>query len=260
MVPSMQGRSGIVTGASRGIGRAIALELAGHGARLVLTARSAADLEGVATEVRDLGGEAHCFAEDLTAPHAASALVEVARDRFGGIDFVVTNAGTAKAGDFLNLTDGDWEDGFALKFFAHVRLLRAAWPDLSSRRGSVVLIAGRAGRTPTQTTMITGAVNAALNNFTKALANRGIEDGVRVNAVNPGAIKTDRYKKRLAIQAENAGSTVEQTELDLIRTEEIIGIGEPRQVASVVAFLLGPDAAYMHGSLVDVDGGRTKTV
>lgn len=260
VVPSLLGKVVIVTGASRGIGKAIALKLADEGAKLALTARSETDLENVAAEVRRRSGEAFCFAGDLRLSHVPFDLVSATRDRFGAIDCVVTNAGAAKSGDFLELNDDDWADGFALKFFAHVRLLKAVWSDLSARRGSVVIIAGRAARTPTSNTTITGAVNAALNNLTKALASRGIADGVRVNAVNPGAVRTERYTERMAKLVAKTGSSLEQAERDLIEKDDIIGIGEAGEIAEVVAFLLGPSSSYMQGSLVDVDGGRTKSV
>ena len=117
--------------------------------------------------------------------------------RFGRIDIVVNNAGATPRGDFLAFDDAAWDDGFALKFFGAVRLCRAAWPHLVEAQGCIVNIAGIGGRTGNAEFTIGGSVNAALLNLTKALADRGVRDGVRVNAVNPSGIATERTQVRI---------------------------------------------------------------
>ena len=191
------GKSAIVTGASRGIGRAIAIQLARHGANVLLTARDATRLNEVAAEIRGLGRQAAVCAVDLRVATAGAQVVAAAISAFGAIDIVVNNAGATKRGDFLQLTDDDWSDGFALKLHGAVRLTRAAWPHLTIRRGSVVIIAGVGGRTPGADFAIGGAVNGAMLSFTKALADVGVRDGVQVNAINPGFVRTDRFTARL---------------------------------------------------------------
>lgn len=191
------GKSAIVTGASRGIGRAIAIQLARHGANVLLTARDATRLNEVAAEIRGLGRQAAVCAVDLRVATAGAQVVAAAISAFGAIDIVVNNAGATKRGDFLQLTDDDWSDGFALKLHGAVRLTRAAWPHLTIRRGSVVNIAGVGGRTPGADFAIGGAVNGAMLSFTKALADVGVRDGVQVNAINPGFVRTDRFTARL---------------------------------------------------------------
>ena len=126
----------------------------------------------------------------MRKPEAPALLVEKTIEVLGGIDIVVNNAGATKRGDFLTLSEDDWTDGFALKFFGAVRLLRAAWPLLKQRKGSVVNIAGVGGRTPGAQFTIGGSVNAAMLSFTKAMADVGVGDGVQVNAINPGAVRT----------------------------------------------------------------------
>src|SRR3954451_18887477 len=119
------------------------------------------------------------------------------------IDLLVNNAGATKRGDFLTLTEADWADGYALKFFAAVRAARAAWPHLAQRGGAIVNIAGVGGRTGSAAFTIGGSVNAATLNLTKCLADRGVTDGVRVNAINPGSIATDRLQLRIRQVAES---------------------------------------------------------
>src|SRR3954469_16136738 len=156
----LAGKTAIVTGASRGLGRAIALRLGAAGARVAITARDLALLAEVACEIRLAGGEAVGFPGDLRLPGTASHLVDEVLGAFGGIDILVNNAGATKRGSFVALSEEDWADGFALKFFGAVRLTRLCWAELSKRHGSVVNIAGIGGRTPGAEFAIGGSVNA----------------------------------------------------------------------------------------------------
>ncbi|MGH9678736.1 MAG: SDR family NAD(P)-dependent oxidoreductase, partial [Candidatus Acidiferrales bacterium] len=176
----------IVTGSSRGIGRAIALRLARDGATIVLAARTDADLSKVAAEIQAGGGTATSVPMDLRKPDSPAGLVKAAIEAHGAIDIVINNAGATKRGDFFELTDVDWLDGYALKFFGAVRLTRAAWPHLKERRGSLLSIIGIGGHTPGPEFTIGGSVNGACLSFVKALSDIGIRDGVQVNAINPG--------------------------------------------------------------------------
>ena len=204
-MPALTGKVAIVTGSSRGIGRAIAIRLAADGATVMLTATNEPALKEVQREIEAAGGRASWLALDLRRPETASELVQATLARHGGIDIVVNNAGATKRGDFLALTDEDWADGFALKFFGMVRLLRAAWGPLKERKGSVVNIAGIGGRTPGPHFTIGGSVNAGMLSFTKAMADLGVRDGVQVNAINPGAIRTERFARRLEAAAKEQG-------------------------------------------------------
>ena len=174
MKQALSNKVAIVTGASRGIGRAIALKLAEEGAAVMLAARNAELLKEVRAEIETKGGRAAWLSLDLRKPEAPALLVEKTIEVLGGIDIVVNNAGATKRGDFLTLSEEDWTDGFALKFFGAVRLLRAAWPILKQRKGSVVNIAGVGGRTPGAQFTIGGSVNAAMLSFTKAMADVGV--------------------------------------------------------------------------------------
>ena len=256
----LDGKIAIVSGASRGIGRAIALRLAQDGAWLVLASRTAADLDKVATEIRANGGKATCVPGDLREPGAPAAEVKAALAAHGAIDILVNNAGATKRGDFFQLTDADWADGFALKFMAAVRLTRAAWPHLKARHGTVLNIIGAGGRTPGAEFTIGGAVNGACLSFTKAVADIGIRDGVQVNAINPGRVKTDRLKKMLEEEAAERGGDVEAATAEIIRQMNIVRLGEPEDVASLAAYMVSPQSRYMQGAFIDLDGGQTKTI
>ncbi|MBP7065665.1 SDR family oxidoreductase [Ferrovibrio sp.] len=247
----------IVTGASKGIGRAIAVELAAAGMKLVLAARSADLLQQLAA---DLPTDCLVQAMDLRQPQAGADLVQATLARFGRIDLLVNNAGATKRGDFLALSDEDWADGFALKFFGAMRLSRAAWPQLKAAQGSIVNIIGVGGRTGSAEFAIGGSVNAAGMNLTKVLADRGVTEGVRVNAINPGTIATDRLKTRIASFAQEQGISAEEAASRMPRAMGVARFGEPAEIARAVAFLASPAAAYISGAILDVDGGLTRTL
>jgi NAD(P)-dependent dehydrogenase (short-subunit alcohol dehydrogenase family) len=253
----LSGKVAIVTGASRGIGRAIAQTLGAEGMKLTLAARSKDQLDALAAS---LGTDCLVQAVDLRMPDTPSAVIEATVKKFGAIDLLVNNAGATKRGDFFELTDEDWADGFALKFFGAMRLSRAAWMHLMASRGTIVNIIGIGGRTGSAEFTIGGSVNAAFRLFTKALADRGVKDGVRVNAINPGFIKTERLETRLKTFADENKIPLSQAETQMAKATGVARFGEPSEVANVVAFLASPVSAYCHGTLVDIDGGQTRTL
>jgi 3-oxoacyl-[acyl-carrier protein] reductase len=251
------GKVAIVTGASRGIGCAIARALASEGMRVVLAARSRDRLDEVAASC---GTECLVHAADLRDPDAPASVIASTLARFGRIDALVNNAGATRRGDFLALTDADWADGFALKFSAAMRGCRAAWPHLAESRGAIVNIVGIGGRTGSADFTIGGAVNAALLNLTKALADRGQRDGVRVNAINPGFVSTERLQARVRAFAAEHGTDEAAASERMARASGVTRFGTPEEIARVVAFLASPRAAYCQGTIVDVDGGQTRTL
>jgi NAD(P)-dependent dehydrogenase (short-subunit alcohol dehydrogenase family) len=256
----LAGKTTIVTGASRGIGRAIAMRLATEGARAVLCARDAAALNEVRAAIQAAGGAAEALPLDLRQPDAPARLAAFAVERTGHIDLVINNAGATRRGKFESLTDDDWTDGFALKFFGAVRLTRAAWPHLKQSRGAVLFISGIGGRTPGAEFSIGGSVNAALLSLTKSLADAGLRDGIRVNTINPGTIRTQRFQMRLETRALEKGIDLATAENEFVVSAKVTRIGEPEDVAALTAFVLGPEGSLLHGAIIDLDAGATKTV
>jgi len=247
----------VITGASKGIGRSISQVLSQEGMRLVLSARSGELLQQVA---QSCSTDVVTLAADLRDEVVPQRLVDLAMQKFGRIDLLVNNAGATKRGDFLQLTEEDWRDGFALKFYGAVRCSRAAWPHLVATQGSIVNIVGIGGRTGSAEFSIGGAVNAALLNLTKVLADRGIKEGVRVNAINPGAIVTDRLTIRLKRMAEDRGISIDDAAARMAEEMGVKRFGEPAEIAAAVAFLASPVSNYCQGTILDVDGGQTKTL
>ena len=247
----------IVTGASRGIGRSIAETLSAEGMNIVLVARSHPELETVAAS---LSTESLVNAVDLRKPELAGQVVAETIRHFGRIDLLVNNAGATRRGDFLALSDEEWKDGFDLKFFGAMRLSRAAWPYLQAGEGRIVNIIGVGGRSGSAEFTIGGTVNAALMNLTKALADRGVRDGVRVNAVNPGSIATERLQIRIRNYARDRNITVEEAARQLPQEMKVARFGDPDEIARAVAFLASPQASYIQGTILDVDGGATRAL
>jgi 3-oxoacyl-[acyl-carrier protein] reductase len=263
----LAGKAAIVTGASRGIGLAIARRLVAEGMHVLMVARSADALaEHVAALSQGGGprgeqGSAVAHAADLRAPEAAGAALAVAMARFGRLDLLVNNAGATQRGDFLALDDAAWADGYALKFHGAVRMTRAAWPHLvAAGAGVVVNIAGAGGRIASADFTIGGSVNAALMNLTKALADRGVRDGVRVCCVNPGSIRSDRLKGRIATLAAERGLAEAEAARVLAAETGVARFGEPEEIGAVIAFLAGAGASYVQGAILDVDGGWIRAV
>jgi len=245
----------IITGASRGIGRSIAQVLSAEGMRLVVAARSA-DL--LAELARSCDSEVVPVAMDLRVETEPQRLIDIAVEKFGAIDLLVNNAGATKRGDFLELSESDWQDGFALKFFGAVRCSRSAWPHLQATNGSIVNIVGVGGRTGSAEFAIGGSVNAAVLNLTKVLADRGVADGIRVNAINPGAIATDRLQTRIGAFASDRGISLAEAAGQMAATLGISRFGEPEEIARAVAFLASP--GFSQGAILDIDGGQTRTL
>jgi 3-oxoacyl-[acyl-carrier protein] reductase len=247
----------LVTGSSRGIGRGIAEALAAEGCDVMLTGRDEKALEETASAIRAKGRRAASSTLDLREPGMAEKLIDQVRREFGGLDILVNNAGATKRGDFLELTDADWQDGYALKFFAHTRLARAAWPLLKERRGSLISIGGTGGRKPTAQFTIGSSVNAAVAAFTKCLADRGKTDGVQVNCIHPSVVETDRTRRRIKAEMERSGRPEKDIRAD-IRHEfnDVIRFGTVEDVGNLVTFIVSSRATWLHGATIDLDGGE----
>jgi 3-oxoacyl-[acyl-carrier protein] reductase len=256
----LTGKVALVTGSSRGIGRGVALTLAQEGCDVMLTGRDGAALREVAAGVEKLGRKAKYRAIDLRKEDAAAALVASVNESFGRLDILVNNAGTTKRGDFLALTDADWTEGYALKFFAHVRLSRATWPMLRDAQGSVVTIGGTSGRIPIAAFTIGSSVNAACAAFAKALADLGKTDHVQVNTIHPSYVETERFWRRIKADVERTGKTEAEVREWHRADINVTRFGTPEDVASLIAFMVSRRGRWLHGATIDMDGGEVPTL
>ena len=255
----LEDKVAVVSGGSRGIGKAIARRLAEEGSDVVIAARSEETLQVAADEISAVTGRRIVpIAADLSTGAGCETLYDAAVAEFDQIDILVNCAGATKSGPFLDLSDELWQEGFDLKFFGAVRLSRLFWPRLAASKGSVVNIVGGMARTPNPNFTIGGAVNAALANFTKALAGLGLEDDVNVNVVHPGQTRTERLDEMMADQAARSGQSPDDVLAAAVQRQGIRRIGMPEDVASLVAFLCSPEARHIQGTAISVDGGATK--
>jgi 3-oxoacyl-[acyl-carrier protein] reductase len=254
------GTVAIVTGASQGIGRATALQLAPTFSAVVLVARNDKALEEVAAQVESKGSKTLVLALDLSVPASADIVVSKTLETFGRIDALVNIAGAVPQIDLFEMTDEQWENGFALKFHGARRLTLRAWPSLKANRGSVIFTSGNSAVTPKAPYAAVGSVNAAIVALAKAFSDRGIEDGVQVNSVLPGPVFTERRRTYLEKWAPAHNTTVDEAMKTFPAQVGIGRFGKPEEIAELMAFLVSPAAKWMTGSSLRMDGGEVKAV
>jgi 3-oxoacyl-[acyl-carrier protein] reductase len=257
---NLKNKVALVTGSSRGIGRGIALALAQEGCDLMLTGTDQAALREACVAVAAHGGKVASHATDLRKDDAPSGLIDAVRKEFSRLDILVNNAGATKRGDFLTLTDADWQDGYALKFFAHVRLARAAWPLLKATAGALVTIGGTSGRVPAAGFTIGSSVNAACAAFSKALADLGKTDGVQVNCIHPSYVETERFWRRLKADMERTGQSEAEVREWHRNDIGVTRFGLPEDIAGLVAFVVSARGRWLHGATIDMDGGEVRAL
>jgi 3-oxoacyl-[acyl-carrier protein] reductase len=247
----------VVTGGSRGIGRAIAAAFAREGAQTMLAASSQANLDAAANAIGNSGPKPLTFAADLKKLDACQALHAFVKDRLGRCDVLVNNAGATRSGNFLELPDEAFSDGFALKYFACVRLSKLFWPMLKEREGRIVNIIGGAARTPDALFLVGGSVNSAMANFSKGLSVLGKKDGVNVNVIHPGLTETDRVTTLFQQRAQASGTTPDAIRKQSMEKDGLRRIGQPEDVAELALFLCTERARHIQGAAIAVDGGQT---
>lgn len=249
----------IITGGSKGLGRAIAMEMAKAGADPVIVSRDIEALEAAKSDIETTTGRnVLIVATDLSKRGTAEECVQEAVRQRGQIDILVNCAGATRRGDFFELTDQDWDGGYALKLHGAVRMCRAAWPYLKVSKGVVINVAGVSLRTPTKDFTIGASVNSALTTFSKSLADLGIEDGVRVNVINPGYIASERLDRRVDGIVRSTGQSKDEVHRDLLAGYGVPRFGKPLEIGEFAVFLASEKASYVHGIAIDIDGGASR--
>lgn len=255
----LRGKKAVVTGASKGIGLAIARALAAEGVDLVICARSADLLEQAANEMSAAHEVVvHTYPADLSTAEGISALAAFALERAGRVDILVNNAGAIPAGTIEGLDDEAWHRAYDLKLWGYVRLSKALLPGMKQRGSGVVLnIIGNAGKRPSAGYIAGGIANAGLMNFTAGLAHDAGPSGVRVVGINPGLTRTERLVTLTEKQAQDRGVPVAELQAGLGRDIPLRRVGEPEEVAAVAVFLVSDRASFVTGCVVPVEGGAT---
>jgi 3-oxoacyl-[acyl-carrier protein] reductase len=248
----------LVTGAGRGIGRAIALALAADGVRVAVCARTASDVHEVCELITHAGGSAVPIIADMSSLDGAVSAADTATAALGDLDILVNNAGGSDPKPIAELTDADWQAALDLNFFSAVRATARLAPGMQARgRGSIVNMASISGREPGKFVGPYSAAKAALINYSKLMSEFYAPSGVRVNCVLPGIIETSSTTRNTMKSAQATGRSPDEIMATMLRRNPIPAgrLGQPEEVAAVVRMLVAPDAAFVTGAAITVDGG-----
>jgi 3-oxoacyl-[acyl-carrier protein] reductase len=256
------GRVALVGGSSAGLGKAVATRLASEGARVAVNGRDAARAESAAALIRsETGGEAIAFPADVSDPRQVETLVGAVAARFGRLDILVCNAGGPPPTTFAEAPPNAWQRALDLSLMSTVHLCRAAVPLMEKRRwGRIVCMTSFAARQPLPNLILSTTARAGVLGFAKCLADEVAPRGILVTTVCPGWFRTDRVTQLAAERAARQGTTPEAVLGAQIATIPVGRMGEPEELASVVAFLASERASYITGAVFAVDGGYLRSI
>jgi len=236
----LAGKTVLITGGSKGIGRATAHVMAAEGARVLICSRSQAALDDAVSGIRKATGQSvEAISADLSTLEGVQWTAAEALRRLGRLDVLINNAGAIKGGDFLTMPDEEWTSGWSLKLLGYIRMARAVFPRMREQGGGA---------------------NAALINFTKALADLGAPSNILVTAVSPGPVQTERWDNLQRQQAEAAGQDLQSYIKEQSRGLPLGRIALPEEVADLVCFLASARASFLTGIAITLDGGISRGV
>jgi 3-oxoacyl-[acyl-carrier protein] reductase len=262
----LQDKVVLVTGASKGLGKAIAEAFAAEGSRVALSAHNQGELEQIVHEIQQRGGEAIAVAADLTNTDDVNHLVAETITRFGTVHALVNNVGTVgRFAAFEELSDDDWANVFNVNLFSAARITRKVLPAMQKQHwGRIINIASESGIQPDPFMPHYNASKAAMINLTKSLSKAYAKDGILVNTVSPAFIKTPALEHMMADQAKDKRITVQQAEEEFLRQNrphiELRRAGTPEEVAAAVVFLVSESASFITGTNLRVDGGSVASI
>jgi 3-oxoacyl-[acyl-carrier protein] reductase len=250
----------LVTGASRGIGYAIALELANEGCQVCINSRNADNLRPACQSIYEqTGASVYTSVGDVTDTSAAEIVVQEAVRLMGGLDLLVTNAGGPPPGQFETFDDSAWSHAIDLSFLSHVRLIRVALPHLrQSNAASVLTIASYSVKQPLPNLVLSNSIRSATIGLTKSLALELGSDGIRFNSILPAWTETERVRELMAHRAQTNGTTLEEEIAKQAHESPFRRMAKPIELAKPAVFLLSPAASYITGVMLSVDGGMYK--
>lgn len=258
----LKGKVALVAASSRGLGRAVAEELAAEGASLVLCARDAQALaETKDAIILNSGAEVFAVTADVVVPSDVKRVFDAGVERFGQIDILVTNAGGPPAGTFENLTTEQWEQAVRLTLFSAIELARQVLPGMKARGwGRILNITSIAVKQPVENLMLSNSLRAGVTGFARTLANEVAATGVTVNNILPGYTRTERVEELAAMMGAKQGITSAEFKARWEQEIPMKRLGEPREFAALAAFLVSERASYITGTSIQVDGGWIRSL
>lgn len=258
----LKGKVALVAAASRGLGRAVAEELAAEGASLVLCARGAESLaEACDCIERTTGASVHGVTGDVSSSSDVSRIVGAALERFGRVDILVTNAGGPPAGSFDSLSAQDWEAATRMTLTSVLELTRAVLPGMRQRRwGRILNITSIAVKQPVDNLMLSNSLRAAVTGFARTLANEVAAEGITVNNLLPGYTRTERVEELARSAADREGIAEADVRARWEGEIPMRRLGEPHEFAALAAFLASERASYITGTSITVDGGWVRSL
>ena len=258
----LNGKVALVTAASRGLGKAVAWELAREGARVGVCAREEKILQATASEIAaDTGAEVLPVVADVTKPDDIKKLASSVEERFGRIDILVSNAGGPPTGAFLDFDDAAWEAALRLNLLSTIRLCRAVLPGMRARGwGRIINITSASVKQPMDGFILSSAARCGVVGMAKTLANECGAEGITVNNVCPGYTLTDRVKHLAEEEATKEGKTVEEVIESFAANIPARRLGRPEELAGLVVFLASERAAYITGTTIQIDGGYVRSL
>ena len=246
-----------IAGASRGLGKACAKALADEGARIFICSRNAGELTRTAAELGAVGYSA----ADLSRTEEVKRAIAEAIAALGGLDCLVTNAGGPPTAPFEKASDDDWDVAYRLNLLSAVRLIRDALPALkSSGRGRIVNLTGYGVKEPISDLVVSDSIRAGVTVMAKTIASDLAPYAITVNNIAPGPIMTDRLAEILAARAKSWGITPEEQSKRLSETIPVRRIGQPNEIGDLCAYLCSPQAGYITGQTIVVDGGINRSI
>ncbi len=258
MNPGIQGKVAIVTGGSRGIGKATALALAAEGARLALCARDETALKQTAEEIQiHTHADVLAVKANMTRVNDIRRFVDAAMKKFNRIDILVNNAGGAYVGGIFRATDEDWEYHIQLKLLGYIRMAREVIPHMKAGGGGKIInVVGTAGREPAPHYLLPGVTNGALLNFTKSLSRELEADKITVNCINPGTTNTPLTEETFKTLAGMAQKTPEEIRKSAEAHSPRGRLASPEEVAGIVLLLASDAANIINGISINADAGK----
>jgi 3-oxoacyl-[acyl-carrier protein] reductase len=258
----LKGKVALVAAASRGLGRAVAEELAAEGVALVLCARHAEALHATRDQIAlQTGAAVVAIPADLTVSQDIARVVSAGREQFGHIDILVTNAGGPPAGRFDNLSQEQWETATRLTLYSVIELTRLVLPEMRERGwGRILNITSIAVKQPVENLILSNSLRAGVTGFARTLANEVAADGITVNNILPGYTRTERVEELAGMMAAKEGISPAEFTARWEREIPMKRLGEPREFAALAAFLVSERAGYITGTSVPVDGGWIRSL